>query len=288
MWSRNVEVWKKVQKPIFNLDFNLNINSNNHHATSSMPFFCASRVLRASTIKLHEPHLNRIRELAKTKTNWSDTLALPKSQFPARPSPEQLEKYRTRCADDLYAWQREHRPKTVTVHDETGSKQVDNEFVLHDGPPYANGAVHVGHALNKILKDLMLRTELARGKRVHYRPGWDCHGLPIELKALQQPKSPKDQAKQIKDAAKKEAQAATEAANQMTASEIRQAAAKLASTTIEAQKKSFKGWGVMGEWDAPYTTMSKDFEIRQLGVFREMVRKGKVRMLSTSLEGMAY
>lgn len=245
-----------------------------------------TRICRASYSSssgtAHANNIERIRQLAKTKTNWADTLALPKSQFPARPSPEQLDTYRTRCADDLYAWQRQHRPKAVSVTDDAGSRQVDNEFVLHDGPPYANGAVHVGHALNKILKDLMLRTELSRGKRVHYRPGWDCHGLPIELKALQQPKSPRDQAKSIQDAPQKEARAASEAARQMSPSEIRVAASKLASETVEAQKKSFKSWGVMGEWDQPYTTMSRDFEIRQLGVFREMVRKGKVRMRRAS------
>lgn len=148
--------------------------------------------------------------------------------------------------------------------------------MLHDGPPYANGAVHVGHALNKVLKDLMIRWELSRGKRVHYRPGWDCHGLPIELKALQQPSLPAQQAKAIKDAPGKEAKAAADAARQMTATEIREVARKLASETIEMQKQSFREWGVMGEWDQPYKTMSKDFEMRQLGVFREMVRKGLI------------
>lgn len=60
-----------------------------------------------------------------------------------------------------------------------------NEFVLHDGPPYANGDVHMGHAMNKLLKDFVLRLQIVNGNRVHYRPGWDCHGLPIELKAKQ-------------------------------------------------------------------------------------------------------
>lgn len=158
----------------------------------------------------------------------------------------------------------------------TDTEQKNNTFVLHDGPPYANGAVHVGHALNKVLKDLMVRWELSRGKTVHYRPGWDCHGLPIELKALQQPGLPTQQAKAIKDAPGKEAKAAADAARQMTATEIREVARKLASETIETQKQSFREWGVMGEWDQPYKTMSKDFEMRQLRVFREMVRKGLI------------
>jgi isoleucyl-tRNA synthetase len=230
-----------------------------------MPGFSPSSVLRAASHSKSDV-LDTIRTLALTKTNWADTLALPRSQFPARPTPEQLETYRQRCADDLYEWQRKYK---------RDRKDGGEDFVLHDGPPYANGAVHVGHALNKVLKDLMLRSELSRGKRVQYRPGWDCHGLPIELKALQQPKAPGKQARSSKDTPAQEAKAAAYASSKMSASEIRAAARRLASDTIEVQKKSFREWGVMGEWDEPYTTMSADFEARQLGVFREMVRKGR-------------
>ncbi|KAF2173338.1 hypothetical protein M409DRAFT_17278 [Zasmidium cellare ATCC 36951] len=237
-----------------------------------MPAISPTRILKASTNPGNNL-IDKIRSIAQEKTNWGDTLALPKSQFPARPGPEQIEKYRQRCADDLYRWQRASRPRTVNSEDGT---EKSNEFVLHDGPPYANGAVHVGHALNKVLKDLMLRTELARGKRVHYRPGWDCHGLPIELKALQQPKAPSKESKSLKDKPGQEAKAAALASSQMTASEIRAVARKLASETVETQKKSFREWAVMGEWDAPYRTMDKEFEMRQLGVFREMVRKGLI------------
>ncbi|KJX93024.1 isoleucyl-trna synthetase like protein [Zymoseptoria brevis] len=228
--------------------------------------FTPSLVLRAASQEKSNL-IDTIRTLALTKTNWSDTLALPRSPFPARPTLEQLEKYRQRCSDDLYEWQRSARAS------HRGGKE---EFVLHDGPPYANGDVHVGHALNKVLKDLMLRSELSRGKNVQYRPGWDCHGLPIELKALQQPKAPGKQAKSSKDTPAQEARAAAYASSKMSASEIRTAARKLASETIETQKKSFQDWGVMGEWNRPYTTMSAEFEARQLGVFREMVRKGLI------------
>ena len=78
----------------------------------------------------------------------------------------------TASFDELYSWQRNHL-------------QHEDEFILHDGPPYANGKPHMGHALNKILKDIILRHKLLTGKQVHYIPGWDCHGLPIELKALE-------------------------------------------------------------------------------------------------------
>ncbi|KAK5126728.1 hypothetical protein LTR85_009662 [Meristemomyces frigidus] len=206
------------------------------------------------------PSPSRVLRAAST-IKWSETLNLPKSTFPARVSAEELGRLRGRCSDELYAWQRTNRAK-------------ENEFVLHDGPPYANGAVHVGHALNKVLKDVILRWELARGRRVHYRPGWDCHGLPIELKALQQAITRSNGAKALQDAPKQEAAVAT--GTGMSAREIRRRARELATETIETQKESFRSWGVMGEWDAPYKTMDKEFEIRQLGVFREMVRKGLI------------
>ncbi|KAK6437954.1 isoleucine-tRNA ligase [Oleoguttula sp. CCFEE 5521] len=214
-----------------------------------MQRFFPSRILRAAANTLERP-------------DWSKTLHLPRSTFPARPKAAELEKYRQRCADELYAWQSAARSKTAQTTD--GSKDVDNEFVLHDGPPYANGSVHAGHALNKILKDIIVRSQLSRGKRVKYQPGWDCHGLPIELKALQQ------------RSASGKGDPARDAGIGLSALEIRQTANALASKTIEDQRTEFKTWGVMGEWDTPYKTMDYDFEIRQLGVFREMVKKGLI------------
>lgn len=141
----------------------------------------------------------------------------------------------------------------------------DNTFVLHDGPPYANGAVHVGHAINKILKDVIVRTALSRGKHVEYRPGWDCHGLPIELKALKASSGAESGKKDISGSLPK-----------IDALTIREMARNLAATTVQEQSKSFQSWGVMGDWDKPYLTMNKDFEIRQLQVFKEMVAKGLI------------
>ena len=223
-----------------------------------MPLFSPSRILRVAA-----------QNAAGVKL--SETLALPKSAFPARPTAAQLEQYTERCADELYAWQLANR--SPCVRDEEG-KEVNNEFILHDGPPYANGAVHVGHGLNKVLKDLVTRWYFATGKRVQYRPGWDCHGLPIELKALQAQRTQTAQANSLKDAPKQEAEAAADTG--MSAPEIRKVARELASQTVETQKKSFREWGVMGDWDAPYKTMNAEFEIGQLGVFREMVRKGLI------------
>lgn len=246
------------------------------------------RLLQAATTSSSQPRLDRIRALARTKkASWTDTLALPKSHFPPRPTSDQLETYRQRCTDDLYAWQRANRPSTVTVRTGSSVHECDNEFVLHDGPPYANGAVHVGHALNKILKDLMLRWELAMGKRVQYTPGWDCHGLPIELKALQQLKAEEEGAGRKQLSSQKQqttdprgqssSRSRTVASNvlrKLSAVDIRTAAREVASETMEAQKESFRQWGVMGDWDNPYKTMDKHFEIRQLEVFRTMVNRG--------------
>lgn len=243
-----------------------------------MPVFSASRIFRGNDVAI----LDKIRALSQGKTNWSDTLTLPQSQFPARPSPEAIEKYRQKCADELYAWQRQKRGRQKNA-----KENGQGEFVLHDGPPYANGAVHVGHAMNKILKDLILRWELSQGRKIHYRPGWDCHGLPIELKALQHPEKPGEQAKSFQNSPREEGRVASEAAKRLSASEIRAAARRLADETVEVQRASFKGWGVMGEWDQPYRTMDKDFEMRQLGVFRDMVRKGRVRT-TNHLEGYMY
>ncbi|KAL2256650.1 hypothetical protein VTK26DRAFT_1355 [Humicola hyalothermophila] len=172
--------------------------------------------------------------------SWASTLRLPKSTFPPRPSPQHREQYIRRCADDFYRWQAANRP-------------ADNEFVLHDGPPYANGSLHAGHALNKILKDIILRVKIQQGRRVSYIPGWDCHGLPIELKAV--------------DAAE---------GKHMPAGAIRKAARKLASKTVLEQMKSFRTYAVMGDWDARWTTMDKAYELRQLRLFQKLARRGLV------------
>ncbi|KAL2793448.1 tRNA synthetases class I-domain-containing protein [Aspergillus keveii] len=184
-------------------------------------------------------------ELPRLARSWSSTLKLPKSTFPARVTPADQTKYLKRCTDELYAWQRRERP-------------ADRPFVLHDGPPYANGDIHVGHALNKVLKDIICRVQLGLGKRVRYVPGWDCHGLPIELKALE---------------ARKDAIEETGAAR---ADIIRKSARNLARRTVKEQMKGFRSFGVMADWENHWKTMDKDFEKRQLGIFREMVEKGLI------------
>jgi len=189
--------------------------------------------------------------LAQTRVlraSWSSTLRLPKSSFPPRPSPATTAEYLRRCTDDLYKWQRSQERVNAYPRDLPS-------FTLHDGPPYANGPLHIGHALNKITKDIICRFEVTQGKKVSYIPGWDCHGLPIEIKALQ--------------AQKKDA-------TQTSAVNVREAARKLATRTIEEQKRGFKEWAVMGDWDNAYQTMERGFEIRQLNVFKSMFEKGLI------------
>ncbi|XGW24036.1 hypothetical protein V3C99_005890 [Haemonchus contortus] len=136
----------------------------------------------------------------------------------------------------LYEWQRE----------QTDRKEV---FELLDGPPYANGVVHTGHAINKILKDFIVKSRIALGYRVRFRPGWDCHGLPIELKISKsvQGKSPL---------------------------EIRALARQVAIEAIAKQLNSFKRWGVTAAWSEPYLTMDSMYVSEQLRLFAKMVEKG--------------
>ena len=127
-------------------------------------------------------------------------------------------------------------------------------FTLHDGPPYANGALHMGHALNKILKDIINKYQIMNGRKVHFIPGWDCHGLPIELKVLQN----------LKQSERKN----------LTPLALRKKAASYAKKQVEIQKIGFQRWGVWGDWNKPYLTFLKEYEASQIKVFGEMAFKG--------------
>ena len=185
--------------------------------------------------------------LRKLPISWSSTLSLPKSSFPARPIVADRKLYLDRCSKDLYVWQQAHRSENHT-------------FTLHDGPPYANGDLHVGHALNKILKDITCRYQLSQGKRINYVPGWDCHGLPIEQKALQQgAKALKSTKGHMRDPV-----------------EVRLLARALAANAVKMQQRSFQKWGIMADWDNAWTTMDKDYELRQLEIFKRFVQRGLI------------
>ncbi|KAI7826957.1 isoleucyl-tRNA synthetase [Gamsiella multidivaricata] len=179
----------------------------------------------------------------KPDQKYAPTLLLPKTAFPLRADAAVREHlFCQRCTTDLYAWQRENNEGDL--------------FVLHDGPPYANGHLHLGHALNKVLKDFVNRQHVMRGFKVDYRPGWDCHGLPIELKALAELK--------VSDR------------SSLSPTQVRAVAQATAQSTVEAQRAEFLAYGVMGDWENGYRTMDRDFETRQLNVFYEMMNKGLI------------
>ncbi|KAF8930643.1 Isoleucyl-tRNA synthetase [Dissophora ornata] len=179
----------------------------------------------------------------KPDQKYAPTLLLPKTEFPLRADAAVREHlFRQRCTTDLYAWQRENNAGDL--------------FVLHDGPPYANGHLHLGHALNKLIKDFVNRQRAMRGFKVDYRPGWDCHGLPIELKALAELK--------ISDR------------SNLSPTQVRAVAQATAQSTVNAQREEFLAYGVMGDWTNGYRTMDKDFETRQLNVFYGMMNKGLI------------
>ena len=130
------------------------------------------------------------------------------------------------------------------------------KFVLHDGPPFANGDVHIGTALNKILKDIIIKYKTLRGFSAPYIPGWDCHGLPIEFKVSQE----------MRKAGDTSADAAT----------IRKACEAYARKFIDVQRAQFKRLGVLGDWENPYLTLNKEYEADELRLFADIVAKGFV------------
>ncbi|WP_289500411.1 isoleucine--tRNA ligase [Gloeocapsopsis sp. IPPAS B-1203] len=142
------------------------------------------------------------------------------------------------------------------IYDRLSQNNPGEVFVLHDGPPYANGSLHLGHALNKILKDIINRFQLLQGRKVRYVPGWDCHGLPIELKVLQNMKAAERQ--------------------NLTPLQLRRKAKDFALAAVEEQSKSFQRYGVWGDFDNPYLTLKPEYEAAQIGVFGQMVLKGYI------------
>jgi len=169
-------------------------------------------------------------------SDYKSTLNLPETGFPmrgdlAKREPGMLQRW---YADNLYGVIRE-------------AKKGKKTFILHDGPPYANGSIHIGHSVNKILKDIIVKSKGMAGYDAPYVPGWDCHGLPIEHKVEQMIGKPGEK---------------------VTAAEFREACRKYAAEQVEGQKADFIRLGVLGDWDRPYLTMDFNTEaniIRALG-----------------------
>jgi isoleucyl-tRNA synthetase len=206
-------------------------------------------------------------------TDYKNTLNLPRTGFPMKADlvarePERLKKWQ---ATGLY-------PKIQAA------RANAEKFVLHDGPPFANGDVHIGTALNKILKDIIIKYKTSRGFSAPYVPGWDCHGLPIEFKVSQEMRkrsaavpaaaatttpSPSDQSGSAPAAAET-------AALQFDAATIRKACEAYARKYIDIQRTQFKRLGVLGDWDNPYLTFDKEYEADELRLFADIVEKGFV------------
>ncbi|MGD1862299.1 MAG: isoleucine--tRNA ligase [Leptolyngbyaceae cyanobacterium] len=176
--------------------------------------------------------------------SYKETVLLPKTTFEMRANAAKRE-------PEIQKFWEEHQ-----FYEKLAETNPGEPFVLHDGPPYANGALHMGHALNKILKDIINKYQMLQGRKVRYIPGWDCHGLPIELKVLQK-----------MDA---------EARAKLTPIKLRYKAKAFAEKTINEQRKGFKRYGVWGDWEAPYMTLQPAYEAAQIGVFGQMYLKGYI------------
>jgi len=172
------------------------------------------------------------------------TLNLPQTDFPMKANLSEREK------ETLAFWEKQKIYEKLLQKNE-GAPQ----YILHDGPPYANGHIHIGHALNKILKDIIVKYRAMRGSRSPYVPGWDCHGLPIELQV-------------DKDLGKEKEGVGT--------LEKRRLCREYASRFVDIQRDEFKRLGVMGDWENPYLTMSYRYEGATVREFTEFVKGGYV------------
>ncbi|MEM6466606.1 MAG: class I tRNA ligase family protein, partial [Pseudomonadota bacterium] len=175
---------------------------------------------------------------------YKDTLTLPKTDFPMRAGLPKRE------PDWLARWEK------MRLYDQLRAKEGRTPWTLHDGPPYANGHLHIGHALNKILKDMVVRSRQMMGYDSRYVPGWDCHGLPIEWKIEEQYR----QKGKDKD--------------DVPVVELRQECRKFAEGWIDVQREEFKRLGVTGNWDDPYLTMDYHAEAVIAEEFQKLLMNG--------------
>lgn len=182
---------------------------------------------------------------SQNKTDYSKTVFLPKTSFSMKGDLPKKE------PNILKKWEDDK------IYEKMLAKRRDNEpFVLHDGPPYANGQIHIGHALNKILKDLVVKSRAIAGYYTPYVPGWDCHGLPIEQALLKEMKMGKRHIEDIPA--------------------FRRSARAFAKRFVDIQREGFKRLGVFGNWEKPYITMTDDYEGTVIKAFRELKEKGHI------------
>ena len=172
--------------------------------------------------------------------NYKQTLNLPKTDFPMKAN------LAAREPELLKMWEE------TRLYEQIQKSREDRQlFVLHDGPPFANGDVHMGTGLNKILKDLVVKSQTMLGKRAPYVPGWDCHGLPIEYKVVKESRG-------------------------LLPLAVRKKSEAFARKFVDIQREQFKRLGVFGDWEHPYLTMDPKYEAEILRAFAVFVEKGLV------------
>jgi isoleucyl-tRNA synthetase len=177
--------------------------------------------------------------------DYKESLLLPKTSFPMRGNLPNNEpkRYKQWFENNVYQKMKDNR---------SGNAEM---FTLHDGPPYANGHIHIGHALNKILKDIIIKFNYFNGKAVRFTPGWDCHGLPIEQQVE----------KKLGGKAKKEL---------LSTTKVRELCREHAKKFVNIQKEEFKELGIIADWDKPYLTMDYNFEANIYRTLMAVAKKG--------------
>jgi len=176
--------------------------------------------------------------------DYNQTIHLPKTEFPMRASLPMRE------PGFLADWESENLYEEILKKNE--GKPM---FVLHDGPPYANGNLHMGHALNKILKDFIVRYKNMAGFNAPFIPGWDTHGLPIERQAIKAFGLDREKVSVV---------------------EFRKKCEEFARNHVDTQREQFRRLGVLGNWENPYLTLTHDFEAAQIEIFGEMAKRGYI------------
>src|ERR1700722_3845936 len=183
--------------------------------------------------------------MSETQANYKDTLNLPQTELPMNPTLLQRE------PEMLARWD------SAKLYEKIMAGRAGAPlYVLHDGPPFANGDAHIGHVLNKTLKDVVVKYKTMSGFRAPYVPGWDCHGLPIEFKVTQDMRKAGD--------------------TNADPAAIRRACEASARKFIDIQRTQFKRLGVLGDWEHPYLTLNKEYEADELRLFADIVEKGFV------------
>ncbi len=172
--------------------------------------------------------------------DYSKTINLPRTGFPMKANLPQREPEFLKFWEEINLYQRLR-----------GERKGAPQYILHDGPPYSNGHIHMGTALNKVAKDIVVRSRSMSGYDSPYIPGWDNHGMPIEMEA-------------------------TKSSGQRERMAVRKSCRDYARRFVELQREEFKRLGVIGQWDEPYLTMSKGFEAKIIGIFGELVEKGYI------------